>query len=357
MTDIVKEDTSPPPILRPLKPEEDLPIVILTPVGSSEPLPESDNMGEIFAMEDCEPIETEVKAETEAKTNNLERTLKGFSPATQKAINSVLNDEFGRMLRRKFGSTEIKNLPPSIALGLGLGKKDKTTNSGTYNRQSSSHRRAHLGNYWCDFCADSIFMHDVSAKARIDLIVKRNRLLDEDNNLINTKFFSEQKPDAHELGVILGLSPSCRNHVASEYNVVYNRYAKGLTPNNMPSFEYVSKELIHQYNQKHYELIGIDINDMSSIRSHQLRSGLQCTKCQMIACPFHRKYSNFDMSNDLCGWCGEPLIDLESLDSSDTIISLDEDIEEITDDDLDKICDCEECRAASQGCQTEETAD
>jgi hypothetical protein len=332
------DNRTPQPLPLPLEPDSNMQIIRLTPIGSDKPLPDSieDDSEEIFVID-------EVENDTNLIEFNTESVRKyEFSLETQMAIDDILNDDFDQLVM------DLKNNPNII-----LGEEDEISlessqsdNTPTYNVKAETHRRAHLENYWCDFCADRLFMHDESGKKRIDQIIKKNRLLDVNNDIINTAFFSDRKSDAHELGIIMGLSPVCRHYISSEYNSVYMRYEKALVSNNMPSYEFVSKGIVYQYNKGHYAMKGIDINDIPSVRSNQLKNGLQCGECDMIACPFHRKYSNFDMRRDVCGWCSVPIQDFESLDSSDTMIELDRQnyamILDI-DDDSDDECDCPEC--------------
>lgn len=206
------------------------------------------------------------------------------------------------------------------------GSYESLCNDNKVYGESETHRNSHLENYWCDFCAESLFMHNLSAKKYVDRIIKRNKLIDDNGNLINTDFFRSQKSDAHELGVILTLNMSCCEYVARKYKPVYIQYFR-IISNNILSHEYISKGIVYQYNNKYYERKCIDYNDIETIRYYQLKCGLQCTKCLKLACPFHQNYSNFDMTRDVCGWCA----DLPPTYSSifNTVISSDSDTESI----------------------------
>lgn len=302
-------------------------------------LNEEDDQGmEAEPMFDMDEID-----ESEDEENEIRKSRFNFSADTMKMINDILNDDFADLSNLAKNNEEVSY-------------ESSKSSSTTYNDRSTVHRRAHLENYWCDFCANEMFMHEVSARKRIDNIVKKYRLIDEDNKLRETDFFRNRRPEAHELGVILAISGDCRSYMAYKYNPVYNQYVRVLSSSTMPSYEFISKGLIYQYNKRHYELVGIGIHNIDLVRSDQLKNGLQCSMCRMIACPFHRKYGNFDMSEDLCGWCDVPDFELSSFSSSDTIPTLDRTIynldesppitlEPVSSEESDCMgCDCEECK-------------
>jgi hypothetical protein len=237
-----------------------------------------------------------------------------FSPELQSSINEVLNTNLNELLQ---------NLPN---VTLGEENEDEISYQSSHSSSSTrsiSRRRAYVENYWCDFCADDLFMHNESAIKRIEDIIRRNKLTDKDGNLINPTFFTTSKTEAHQLGVILGLSPVCKFFMSNEYPKIYDKYANALSMRNAPCHAYVSKGIIYEYNKGYYSKQEINIQDVNSIRTHQLSHGIECVECKMIACPFHRKYSNFNMATDTCGWCDAVSDSDESFVSTSTAAELD----------------------------------
>ena len=151
---------------------------------------------------------------------------------------------------------------------------------------------------WCDFCAAKLFIHEMAGIDRVNKIIKRYE------PETNENFFEQSSKAAHELGSLMAISDDIRYHVMSEYPELYKQYMFGMEMN-MPISEYVASSIIHDFNRRVLSIYAIDINDKIGVQAYQAANSITCSKCKMMACPFHERYSFFDMGEEKCGWCGE----------------------------------------------------
>lgn len=183
------------------------------------------------------------------------------------------------------------------------------------SKQSSTinyFRTVHNNSNWCDYCYANIFFHEKSCKKFIDKCIKK---FEKNQN----SFFSYK--DVHTLGTILSVENYARCYISTVCPVLFAHYDR-LDNITSESREFITKGMIDHYIEKQFEAQKNSNAPTKDIDTWLIFTNERCGNCERIACPFHKNYGGFDLTNDLhkssakllnnqrlycCGWCLDTL--------------------------------------------------